>query len=143
MGKRKKIGDIVEISLPDGKNAYARLYREGVLGIYKGRFQTYGDLAEDTEFFRYICLYRDSLSKLEVVGNRPFEKEEDSWAPDMVVVDAITGKGSLYHHGEIFNCSYEECKDLEVCAVWELAHLVDMLMGETKWDDAIRRPKDI
>ena len=29
---------------------------------------------------------------------------EDSWGPDMVVVDAITGKGSLYHHGEIFNC---------------------------------------
>ncbi len=77
------------------------------------------------------------------MDNIPFENNEDNWAPDMVVVDAITGKGSLYHHGEIIKCSYEECKNLEICTVWELDHLVDMLNGKTIWDDSIERPKDI
>ena len=143
MAKRKKLGDIVEIPLSDGKNAYARLYEEGTLGIYKGIYQSYDDVPVDAEFFRFICLYRSSLSKLQVVGSRPFVGDEDSWGPDKVVVDAITGRGSLYHHGEIFKCTYEECKDLEVCAVWELPNLVDMLMGDTKWDRTIRHPKDV
>lgn len=143
MAKRKKLGDIVEIPLPNGKNAYARLYKEGTLGIYKGIYQSYDDVPLNTEFFRFICLYRSSLSKLQVVGNRPFVGDEDCWAPDKVVVDAITGQGSLYHHGEIIKCTYEECKDLEVCAMWELSHLVDMLMGDTKWDNCLRRPKDV
>ncbi len=143
MAKRKKLGDIVEIPLSDGKNAYARLYKEGTLGIYKGIYQSYDNVPVDVEFFRFICLYKSSLSKLQVVGSRPFAIDEDSWAPDKVVVDAITGRGSLYHHGEILKCTYEECKDLEVCAVWELHHLVDMLMGDTKWDCTIRHPKDI
>ena len=33
-----------------------------------------------------------------------------------------------------------ECKALEVCAVWELEHLVDMLNGSTKLDESIRKP---
>ena len=95
------------------------------------------------QLFRFICLYRSSLSKLQVVGNRPFANDEDSWPPDKVIVDAVSGRGSLYHHGKILKCTYEECKDLEVCAVWELSHLVDMLMGDTKIDRSIRRPKDV
>lgn len=143
MAKRKKLGDMIEIPLPNNKNSYARLYKEGTLGIYKGTYESYEDVPVDAEFFRFICLYRSSLSKLKVVGSRPFSNEEDSWAPDKVVVDAITGKGSLYHHGEILKCTYEECKDLEVCAVWELSHLIDMLMGDTRWDFCLRRPKDV
>lgn len=143
MAKRKKLGDIIEIPLPNGENAYARLYKEGTLGIYTGRYKAYEDLPLDAEFFRFICLYSSDLSKLAVVASRPFAKNEDSWSPDTVVVDAITGRGSLYHHGEISRCTYEECKDLEVCAVWELHHLVDMLMGDTTWDDTIEHPKNI
>ena len=143
MAKRKKLGDIVEIPLSDGKNAYARLYKEMTLGIFKGTYQSYNDVPADAEFLRFICLYRNSLSKLQVVGSRPFFNDEDSWPPDKVIVDAITGKGSLYHHGEILKCTYEECKNLEVCAVWELSHLIDMLMGDTSVDCSIRRPKDV
>jgi hypothetical protein len=141
--KRKKLGDIVEIPLSEGQNAYARLYKEYTLGIYSGTYPSYDDVPDDAAFFRFICLYRSSLSKLQVVGNRPFANDEDSWPPDKVIVDAVSGRGSLYHHGKILKCTYEECKDLEVCAVWELSHLVDMLMGDTKIDRSIRRPKDV
>ena len=143
MAVKKKLGDIVEIPLTENKNAYARLYKEYTLGIYEGMYQSYDDVPENAEFLRFICLYRSSLSKLRVVGSRPFSSDEDSWPPDTVVVDAITGKGSLYHHGKILKCTYEECKDLEVCAVWELSLLVGMLMGDTRWDCSIRRPKDV
>lgn len=143
MAKRKKLGDIVEIPLLDGKRAYARLYKEMTLGIYIGTYPSYNDVPADAKFFRFICLYRSSLSKLKVVGCRPFADNEDSWPPAKVVVDAITGKGSLYYHGEILKCTYEECKNLEVCAVWELSHLVDMLMGDTRIDRSIRRPQDV
>ena len=40
-GKRKmrlKLGNIYEIPLPNGINAYGRLYKEGVLAIYKLKF---------------------------------------------------------------------------------------------------------
>ena len=140
MGKRKKLGDIVEIPLGSGLNAYARLYREGALGIYKGKYHGFEEVPADTGYYRFITLYASSLSKLKVVGNIPFLDEADSWQPDMVAVDALTGKGRLYHHGQICDCSYEECKALEVCAVWELEHLVDMLNGSTKWDESIRKP---
>ena len=143
MAKRKKLGDIVEIPLPNGQKAYARLYKEGALGIYNGRYQSYDELPLDADFFRFITIYRDCLARLEVVGSRPFDNDEDSWQPDEVIVDAITGRGRLYHHGQILNCTYEQCKDLEICAVWELEHVIDMLMGESKWDDSMRRPKDV
>ena len=44
MGKRKKLGDIVEIPLGNGLNAYARLYREGALGIYKGKYHGFEEV---------------------------------------------------------------------------------------------------
>lgn len=105
MPKRKRLGDIVEIPLGNGENAYARIFKEGTLGIYVGRYQNYEDVPQNAEYYRFICLYKSSLSQLRVVGNLPFENDEDSWSPDKVIVDAITGKGSLYHHGEIIKCS--------------------------------------
>lgn len=140
---RKRIGDIIEIPLGSGENAYGRLYREGALGIYDGKYRNYKEIPRDVGYFRFITLFRSDMSKLNVVDHLPFDTDEESWQPDMVVVDAITKKGSLYHHGEIFDCSYEECKDLEICAVWELSHLVDMLNGDTKWDDSMSRPQDV
>ncbi len=143
MAKKKKLGDIIEIPLNNYENAYARLYKEETLGIYIGRYHNYKELPKNADFFRFITIYRSDLSKLKVVDSIPFESEEESWSPDTVVVNAITLKGSLYHHGEIIECSYEKCKNLEICAVWELNHLIDMLNGETKWDNTLPRPKNI
>ena len=51
MAKRKKLGDIVEIPLLDGKRAYARLYKEMTLGIYIGTYPSYNDVPADAKFF--------------------------------------------------------------------------------------------
>ena len=58
------------------------------------------------------------------------------------MIDAITKVGSLYYKGEIKPCSYEECKDLEIVAVWDRNHVVDHLMGDDKWEKLIGRPKN-
>ena len=141
-GKRLILGDIYEIELPNGKKAYARLFNECTLAIYTGVYNDYAEVPQEESYFRYVSAYKKVLTDgvWKVVGNRPFSNDDDAWAPPKVVVDAITGKGRLYHKGEIKPCSFEECKNLEVVAVWDRKHIIDMLMGENKWDDSIRKP---
>ena len=98
MAKRKKLGDIIEIPLGNNKFAYARLFFENTLAIYNGIFSAYDEKITKESYYRYIAIYTCDLSKLNVVDSVPFKDGEDIWAPDKVVIDQITGKGSLYHH---------------------------------------------
>lgn len=124
------------------KKAYARLFKEYTLALYNGVYDDYTEVPLEESYFRYIGVYKKVLTDgvWKIVGNRPFSNEDDAWTPPKVVVDAISGKGSLYYKREIKHCSFEECKDLEVVAAWDRNHIIDMLMGETKWDDSIRKP---
>lgn len=142
--RRLKLGDIYEIPLPDGTNAYGRLHKDTTLAIYSIRCSSVSELPEEEIYESYIAVYRDLLQDGEwpVVANRGFASEEEAWPPPKVVVDAITKQGSLYYKGIISPCSYEECKDLEVVAVWDRHHLVDRLMGNDIWEKSIRRPKN-
>lgn len=112
------------------------------MAIYNGFYNNYEEVPFVESYFRYITVYKNVLTDgvWKIVGNRPFNDIEEAWAPPKIVVDAITGKGRLYYKGEISPCSFEECKDLEVVAIWVRKHIVDMLMGEAKWDDTIRKP---
>ena len=145
MRRRLKLGDIYEIPLPNGQNAYGRLYKEYTLAIYKKRGISVEDLDSSEDYEAFIGVYKDLLQDGEwkVVGNRPFAEKEEAWPPPKVVVDAITNRGSLYYKGVITPCSYEECKDLEVVAVWDRHHVVDRLMGIDKWEKTIRRPVNL
>lgn len=73
------------------------------------------------------------------MGSRPFNSEDEAWAPPQVVVNAA-GKERIYYRGEIKECSFEECKNLDVAAAWNRRHVVDMLMGDSKWDNTLRKP---
>ena len=140
--RRIKLGDIFEIPLPDGTNAYGRLHKDTTLAIYNIRCKDVSELPEEENYESYIGVYKDLLQDGEwpVVANRSFALEEEAWPPPMVVVDAITQRGSLYYKGIIFPCSYEECKDLEVVAAWDRHHVVDRLMGIDIWEKSLRRP---
>lgn len=98
----------------------------------------YNDISElpDTvSYYRFICVYEDLLcdGKWKVVGHKGFKNADEAWAPPKCVIDKITGKGSIYYKGEIRSCSYDECKNLEIAAVWDRHHVIDMLMGNPKW----------
>ena len=142
--RRLKLGDIYEIPLSDGKNAYGRLYKECTLAIYKERGNDISELQLIDEYQNFLAVYKDLLQDGEwkVVGNIRFCSEEEAWPPPKCVIDAITKIGSLYYKGEIKPCSYEECKDLEIAAVWDRQHVVEHLMGDDKWEKLIGRPKN-
>ena len=138
-GKRLKLGSIYEIGLPNGKKAYARLFKEYTLAIYNGFYNDNSEVPFVEQYFRFIGVYKDLLTDgvWKVVGNRKFENEEDAWAPPSCVISA-DGKTSLYYKGNLTECVPEECKNLEVAAAWDRHHVVDMLMGDSKWDHILR-----
>ena len=89
MKKRLRLGDIYEIPLPNGKNAYGRLYREYTLGIYKSRCDSVDELPSKEEYEFFVGVYKDLLQdgKWEIVGNRKFDNDEESWPPPRCVVE--------------------------------------------------------
>ncbi len=132
MKKRLKLGDIYEIPLPNGKNAYGRLFKEYTLAIYDMICSSFDELPDTEDYQFFVGVYKDLLQDGEwkIVGNRKFEKEEDAWAPPQCVIDAITKIGSIYYKGEIIPCEYEDCKDLEIVSAWDRQHVVDRIMGD-------------
>lgn len=140
--KRLKLGDIYEIHLPNGKNAYGRLHKENTLAIYDAVCDDISELPEENMYKFFVGVYKDLLQDGEwpIVANRRFVSEEEAWPPPQCVVDAITQIGSLYYKGKIIPCSYEECKDLEVVSAWDRHHIIDRIMGDNTWEKRIRKP---
>ena len=90
---------------------------------------------ENGEYEFFVCTHDNAIKdgSWPFIRNIPFTSEEESYPPDQCVVDALTGELSLYHRGEIIDAPYEVCKDLEVCAVWDINHVEDRLMGDDVW----------
>ena len=130
--KREKLGDIYEIPLPNGKNAYARVFIEGV-GIYNIFCNSIEELPINAEYMYHLGLYKYSRRELSIVGHRAFDCYEDAWPPPHCAIDGVTKEGSLYYKGEFISCSYAECCNLEIACVWDLKQLVDRLMGDDRW----------
>ena len=78
----------------------------------------------------------------KVVSERGFENDDDAWPPQRCIVDSLSKVGSIYYKGEILPCSYDECRDLEIVAVWDRQHVVDRLMGDKKWLESLGKPID-
>lgn len=127
--KRMKIGDIMEICLPNGEKVYGRLFKESTLGIFKDK--------ERIRYFFFVAVFSSVLSEPEwpIVEHLPFPTEGEEWAPKRFVKDPITGDYSIYDKGKIVDSSYEECKGLESASVWSKSHLIDRLLGDEKWTD--------
>jgi len=137
--KKLVLGDIYEIPLPNGLNAYGRLYREYTLAIYKKRCKSVLQLPPENEYEFFVGVYEDLLhdGEWKLVESRPFATEEETWAPPLYVRDMLNGKISLYIKGKMIPSTEEECKGLEAAAAWDRHHVVDRLMGETKWNDIL------
>ena len=78
--------------------------------------------------------YNSSVSLMKYVEKRPYVTESEVTSPPTYIRDYISGEYSIYYaNGDTVPSTYEECKNLEVCAVWELSHVIDRLMGDDKW----------
>jgi immunity protein 26 of polymorphic toxin system len=133
--QRFRPSDVFQIALPNGKYAYGRVYRDASVGIYK-------QLSDDPntppigsrDFMFFVGMYEDILTsgKVPIVGRDRFENEEAAWPPPYSVKDSITGAYRLYHKGKMRPSSKEEAGHLEPAAVWDLHHITDRIMAETR-----------
>lgn len=129
MAHRKKIGDVFAIPLPDNTYAFGRLFQESCVAFYKHKGQTITDLPKQEYYDFKVCVHKSCFKDWIYIENRPFNNIEDARPPLYKMRDAFTGKYSIYDYGEIIPATEEECKDLEVCAVWESEHIIERLMG--------------
>ena len=126
--------------LPDGTFAFCRVLKGAAAAFYRHRGESPSDLPPDEEYEFVVCVYDHAFRPWQFVAARPFAAEEEAWPPPFCWVDQITRKGSLYIKGERVPCSYEECRNLEILAVWDGCHLTDRLMGDHKWENCFKKP---
>ncbi len=123
------------IPLPNNKYAYGRVLREYTVAIYD-EISTKPNKIPTTEEYRFfVGVYKDvfEASNWQNIGYRPFADPEDSWPPKMCVIDQISKQFSIYHKGQFFNATKEECEGMEEVSAWEAEHVVDRIMGIDKW----------
>jgi hypothetical protein len=132
---RPKAGDIFQIPLPDGRFAYGKVFRDASVGVYQKIFDSPTEPPIEAPFAFIVGLYDDILKSgmWPIVGHEPLESEEDEWPPPNFVQDEISGAYSIYHKGEMRPSSEEECRRLERAAVWYAHHVIDRIMGGTKY----------
>ena len=140
MARRIKLGDIYSLQLLTSEYVFMRVYQGPAIAIYKQRGKSLNDIPENNEIDFFVYVYKHCYKNWHYVGNRPFQNDDEAWPPPFVWVDQITGEGSLYYRSEKIPCTYDECKDLEIFAVWDENPLIDRLMGITKWQDCMKKP---
>lgn len=129
MAHRKKVGDLYAIPLPDHAFAFGRVLQEVSVAFYKHRADNIKDLPQEDEYEFTLGVHRSCFKNWIFIENRPFANPADSRPPCYQMKDVFTGKYRIYDFGEIRRAAEEECKDLEVCAIWENEHIIDRLMG--------------
>lgn len=129
MSRRKpKVGDVVQILLPSGGVAYGRVLRDASIAVYDPITGGAGALPIGSRDFLFtVGIYDDALKKLPIVGHDPSQNPEEDWPPPNSVTDMITGRTSIYHHGEIRPAEPDACEGLEPAAVWDLHHIVERI----------------
>ena len=129
MAHRKKVGDLYAIPLPNNTFAYGRVLQEVSVAFYKHCAEDIKDLPTKEEYEFTVCVHKSCFKEWIFMENRPFANPADARPPLYQMKDIFTGRYSVYDFGEIRPATEEECRHLEVCAVWENEHIVDRLMG--------------
>ncbi|TAA71993.1 hypothetical protein D2909_08290 [Planococcus salinarum] len=137
--RRRKVGDVYAIPLPDSTYAFGRAFRDAGIGIYRYIGNGLNDLPQDEEYQFIVGVYESALKSGEwpFVENRPFETEEKEWPPPSCIKDKRAGEYAIYYKGQIRDATEEACEGLEVAAVWEAEHIIDRILGGTSWTKSL------
>lgn len=132
---KPKVGDVFQIALSNGSFAYGKVFRDAQVGIYQQIFDSPTAPPIIGSFAFIVGLYQDILKSgtWPIVGHEAFSSMDDEWPPPMRIKDPISGGHSIYHKGEIRRATATECVGLETAAVWDADHIIDRLMGGTKY----------
>ena len=151
---RRRPGDIVKISLGDGRHSYAQVADEPLIVFFDGAFaeEPSPDRVMDLPVLFRIWVHNDAVKKglWPVIGNQPVAPENAA-EPYFYKQDPITGKLSLYHSsfadtGWERPASATDCDGLECAAVWDPEHVEDRLRDHyasqpNRWVESLRIDK--
>ena len=130
---RPKIGDVFQITLPNSKYAYGRVYKDASIGIYKYLSDEPNSPPIGSRDFLFIVgMYNDLLKtgELPIIGQDKFTSEESAWPPPTFIKDPISGAYSIYYQGLIRDAKVGEWIALECAAVWDLNHIIERILHE-------------
>jgi len=130
VAKRPKVGDVVQIELPNGGYAYGRVLRDASIAIYRQTSQISGRPPVGSRDYQFVVgVYDDVLNSgaCPVVGHDPSRDTDDEWPPPSYIRDPISGQASAYHKGIIIPATEEEIIGLERASVWDLDHIVERI----------------
>lgn len=139
--RRVKPGDIYAILLPNHVYRFVRVLNDAAVGVYSYKSDSIEKVPETDDYEFFVCVYKDAYRNWEFVRHKDFASEEEAWPPPFCWVDALTERGSIYYHGERQPCKFEECKNLEILAIWDVEQLSKRLMGDESWRKTMRYPK--
>lgn len=139
--RRVRPGDIYAVLLPNKMYRFVRVLNDAAVGVYRCQSDSMEKVPETDDYEFFVCVYKEAYRNWEFVRHKDFASEEEAWPPPFCWVDALTERGSIYYHGERRPCKFEDCKDLEILAVWDAEQLTKRLMGDERWKKAMRYPK--
>jgi hypothetical protein len=141
MRRRPAVGDVIQITLPNGSYAYGRVLLDSAVAFYRGTTTTPGQPPIGSRDYQFVVGVYDDVVKSDrcpVVGHDPSRDEDDSWPPPSSIRDVITGRMQLYVRGVIRQATVEECEGLEPAAAWGYQHIVDRLYPEGRDTEPMR-----
>jgi len=136
---RRIVGNIGCFRLSDSKYGFGRIFQDACVAFYKHIGASEKDIPQTEDYAFIVGVYDSGVKKMKLVEKRPYSSIEEVTAPPMSMKDPISGEYSVYKNGAIRPSDYEECRDLEVCAVWELEHVIDRLLKDGKWTPTINK----
>lgn len=135
---KRIVGNIGAFQLPNGKYAFGRIFKDTSVAFYKHFGNNEKDLPENEEYAFIVGVYDEVVKQMKYVEKRTYADESEVTSPPKSIKDCISGEYSIYENGIIRPSTYEECKDLEVCAIWHMYHIIDRLMGDDKWEKSLK-----
>jgi Immunity protein 26 len=122
---RPKLGDIVQIDLPNGRYAFGRVLRDASIGIYREVANEPADAPIGSRDYVFVVgIYDDALRRLRVVAHDPGASEDEDWPPLYEITDPITGRRDIYERGDVRPAKPSDPANLEPAAVWDLHHII-------------------
>jgi len=117
MGKKikPKLGDVFEFRLPNGKYAYGRKYEDIAYGFYKKLSDIPNNPPIGERDFFFISGFQDGViidGLYPIVGNDPFDNEEEAWPSPTFSYNDLFKKYYIYYKGISSVATEEECKGL-------------------------------
>jgi Immunity protein 26 len=127
---KPRVGDVVQLTLPDGRYAYGRVLRDASVAFYRQTGREPGQAPFGSRDYQFVVgVYDDVLqsSDVTVVGHDPATSPEDEWPPPYSVTDRVSGAAQIYRNGVMRPATADQVRGLEPAAVWDLQHLLERL----------------